>query len=86
VKETAMTITTLPSSARYHAAPAAVSTRRTQDLWRSGEPALADLMADPIVHLLMARDGLTAADVWPLLAQAGRDLARRLCPLTAAAA
>ncbi|SEH34443.1 hypothetical protein [Magnetospirillum fulvum] len=81
-----MTITTLPSSARYHAAPVAVSTRRADDPWRSGEPALADVMADPIVHLVMARDGLTAAEVWPLLTEAGRILGRRLCPMTAAAA
>jgi len=81
-----MTIATLPSSARLRAAPATVSTRHVRDPWRSGEPALADVMADPIVHLLMRRDGLTVDEVWPLVTEAGRVLGRRLCPLTAVAA
>ena len=28
------------------------------------EPKLNDLLADPIVHLVMRRDGLTPEDVW----------------------
>lgn len=81
-----MTIATLPSPARLRAISVPVSTRSVRDPWRSGEPALADLMADPIVHLLMRRDGLTVDEVWPLVTEAGRALGRRLCPLTAAAA
>jgi len=29
----------------------------------TGEPALADVFADPIIHLVMARDGLDPEDV-----------------------
>ncbi|CCG41874.1 hypothetical protein [Magnetospirillum molischianum] len=81
-----MTIATPPPSASFRATPVGVSTRGAPDPWRSGEPALADVLADPIVHLLMRRDGLTADDVLPLLTKVGRGLGRRLCPLTAKAA
>ena len=57
---------------------------RPWDPWRNGEPALAELMADPIVHLLMRRDGLTPASVWPLLAEAGAALGHAPCRLSAA--
>ena len=41
--------------------------------WRGNEePAIDDLLADPILHLLIGRDGLTLADV-----QATVDAARR---------
>ena len=38
--------------------------------WRHGEPTLAEVMADPLVHLVMKRDRLAADDVWPVLNQA----------------
>ncbi len=59
---------------------------RAADPWRSGEPTLSEVMADPIVHLLMRRDGLTPGDVWPVLADARHALARGVCGLMARAA
>ena len=41
------------------------------DPWRQGEPSLYDVMTDPIVLLLMKRDGLTPNDVWPLVLDMG---------------
>jgi len=64
--------------------PPSARPTRPWDPWRSGEPDLADLMADPIVHLLMRRDGLAPAVVWPLLAEVGAALGQRPCRLTAA--
>ncbi len=35
------------------------------EIWMSGrEPELAEVMSDPIVHLIMRRDGLSEGDVW----------------------
>ena len=35
------------------------------ETWMSGrEPALAEALSDPIVHLVMRRDGLSEGDVW----------------------
>lgn len=38
------------------------------------EPKIEDLMADPIVHLVMRRDGLTADQVWHWISEAQRRL------------
>jgi hypothetical protein len=61
-------------------------TRRAFDPWRSGEPDLDDVLADPIVHQLMARDRLRPDQVRPLMEQARHTLARGLCPLNRKAA
>ena len=53
--------------------------RGSSDPWLHGEPALFDVMEDPIVHLLMQRDGLVSDDVWPLVREAQHGLRRRLC-------
>lgn len=47
------------------------------DKWarRGAEPALVDVMSDPIVHLLMRRDHLRATDVWLIIEQ-GRQAVR----------
>ena len=39
--------------------------------WGSGgiEPSLEELMNDPIMHLLLRRDGLTSKAVWRLVGQ-----------------
>ena len=41
--------------------------KQAHDPWHQGEPSLFDVMSDPIVRLLMTRDGLTPNDVWPLM-------------------
>jgi|AGTN01.1.fsa_nt_gi hypothetical protein len=55
---------------------------RPNDPWRYGEPALAEVMEDPLVHLVMKRDGLVPQDVWPVLCRARV----RVCPVTSQAA
>jgi len=40
------------------------------------EPALEEVMADPVVHLVMRRDGLTAKDVRAVLETVRRQHAR----------
>ena len=34
------------------------------ETWLKGEPSLENLLSDPIVQLVMRRDGLTAKDIW----------------------
>jgi len=48
------------------------------------EPSLAEVLADPIVHLVMARDRLTRSDLDAVIANGRRLLRSRLCPLCAA--
>lgn len=36
--------------------------------WADDQPTLQDMLSDPIVRLLMQRDGVTAADVIELVA------------------
>jgi hypothetical protein len=43
------------------------------------EPKLSDVLADPLVHLVMRRDGLERADVEAAVALGRRQLRRRLC-------
>ncbi len=43
------------------------------------EPKLSDVLADPLVHLVMRRDGLKRADVEAAVALGQRQLRRRLC-------
>ena len=44
------------------------------ELWLSGEPSLDDMLKDPIVRILMKRDGLSEEMVRAVF----RDAARRL--------
>ncbi|WP_156612524.1 hypothetical protein [Paramagnetospirillum marisnigri] len=60
--------------------------KRAFDPWRHGEPSLAEVMNDPIVHLLMRRDGLVADQVWPVVREAQSRLDRPLCSGAARAA
>jgi len=48
------------------------------------EPSLAEILADPIVHLVMARDRLSRADLDRAVAYGQRLLRSRLCSLCAA--
>ncbi len=47
-----------------------------EPLWPSDgtEPSLEDVMVDPLVHLVMQRDGLNVDAVWAALRQAQRRL------------
>lgn len=42
--------------------------------WEQGEPSVADLLSDPIVELVLRRDGLTRRDVWRAVEAARRGL------------
>ena len=59
---------------------------RPERRWSVGgtEPALADLLADPIVHLVMRRDSVTDADLRRVIAVAQATLRSRLCCCRAA--
>ena len=72
-------------SKRVSPGPHLVS-QRDFDPWRFGEPSLAEVMNDPIVHLLMRRDGLVADQVWPVVLEAQSRLGRTLCSGVAKAA
>lgn len=41
-----------------------VRTVPAQENWLKGEPSLHEMLADPIVRLVMHRDNLGPADVW----------------------
>ncbi|MEO5337639.1 MAG: hypothetical protein H7841_12200 [Magnetospirillum sp. WYHS-4] len=47
--------------------------------WREAgiEPPLHEVMSDPIVHLVMRRDGIDATHVWSVLYPAAGALLRR---------
>lgn len=48
--------------------------RRPSDPWRDGEPCLSDVMADPMIQLVMRRDGLNPSLIWPLMLDIGQRL------------
>jgi hypothetical protein len=56
-------------------------TRGLNESWDGAgqEPRLADLLADPVVHLVMGRDGLVRSDVEAAIARGQSALRRRLC-------
>jgi hypothetical protein len=45
----------------------------------NGEPRLDEVLADPLVHLVMARDGVGLAELQAVIADAQRRLWSRLC-------
>ncbi|WP_146747781.1 hypothetical protein [Paramagnetospirillum kuznetsovii] len=53
--------------------------QRAADPWRQGEPSLSEAMGDPIIALVMKRDGLAPAQVWEVVLEAQSRLARHLC-------
>jgi len=57
------------------------SSRVARESWDQAgqEPRLADLLSDPLLHLLMGRDRLVLADVEAAIALARSALRRRLC-------
>lgn len=48
--------------------------RRANDPWRDGEPRLTEVMADPLIQLVMRRDGLNPSLLWPLMLEIGQRL------------
>lgn len=50
-------------------------------LWRNAgeEPDLADVLADPLVHLVMRRDGVSLAQLQSVIAHARAELRMSLC-------
>jgi len=68
--------------------PLALAPERWHQAWREAgkEPTLREILADPIVHLVMRRDGVTLAQLEAVLAHAkARAKERRsLCCLCAA--
>jgi hypothetical protein len=50
-------------------------------LWRKAgeEPDLADVLADPLVHLVMRRDGVTLAQLQNVIARARAALRTSPC-------
>ncbi len=42
--------------------------------WLQGEPSIQELMSDPIIHLVMRRDGLTPEIVWAVIQVASVEL------------
>ena len=59
-----------------------VAKNTSSKAWFCGEPSVEELLSDPIVHLVMARDGLSPKQVRTHL----RAAARRLRPSAAEAA
>lgn len=49
--------------------------------WIQGEPALADILQDPVVLMVLQRDSLDRDDVRRFLDQAADRLRGRLCPV-----
>lgn len=54
---------------------------RSNLLWREAgeEPALAEVLTDPLVHLVMRRDGVSRAQLEAVIARAQMALRSRLC-------
>ncbi len=42
--------------------------------WLHGEPSIREVMSDPLVHLVMRRDGLTPESVWAVIQAASVEL------------
>jgi hypothetical protein len=58
------------------AATAAMETNVITEIRFDEEPSIEEMLADPIVRLLMRRDGVLAGDVRTLLARAAERLSR----------
>jgi hypothetical protein len=64
--------------------PAAAAPAPWHQAWREAgkEPSLREVLADPLVHLVMRRDGVTLAQLEAVIARAKER--RSLCCLCAA--
>jgi hypothetical protein len=54
--------------------PSAPATPK-QAAWIVGEPAMPDLLDDPLIHAVLRRDGLSLADLQVAITRARRRLA-----------
>ncbi len=63
-----------------------VTRGRTTRAWSTAgtEPALADVLTDPLVHAVMRRDGVSVAKLRRVIADARARLGSRLCRRCAA--
>lgn len=66
-----MSLNSLPSTAPAGRRP----------LWSGPgqEPALSEVLADPLVHLVMRRDGVSRAELDAIIARAQANLRRAIC-------
>lgn len=71
------------SDDRFH--PYAGATMQSNERWISGEPSLDEMLADPIVRILMAYDGLSEESVRDAFALAAERLRARSDGMTEAA-
>ena len=58
---------------------------RPRDPWRVGEPNLAEMLSDPILLAVMARDGVSSAELWAVVERVRRGIGAGLCRLDLAA-
>ncbi len=47
---------------------------RESEAWLHGEPSIREVMSDPLVRLVMRRDGLTPESVWAVIQAASVEL------------
>ena len=59
-------------------------TPEQENRWIVAEPDLAEVLAEPTVHLLMQRDGVTPCGLRRVLVAARSSLRKSLCPDLAA--
>jgi hypothetical protein len=61
------------------------ATMQSEDRWLCGEPTLDEMLADPIVRIVMARDGVSDETVRSVLEEAAKRLRLRPGETTQAA-
>lgn len=54
-------------------------------IWLDGEPTIDEVMADPIVHLMMRSDGVAPEDVWGIVRTVSTHLRERRRQISEAA-
>ena len=57
------------------ASPSSAPPGSDQATWIIGEPAMPDLLSDPVIHAVLRRDGLSLADLQQAITQARHRLA-----------
>ncbi len=74
----------MPKKPLHAPSPLALAPEPWHHAWREAgkEPSLREVLADPLVHLVMRRDGVTLTQLEAVLARAKER--RSLCCLSAA--